>query len=78
MPKVRKKTKRRIIDSNISEAFKVIDAYLPYRYASLVVQKIPNVTEDNIRKVRARKGGNPLIIAALKEVAIENKKLINK
>lgn len=71
-----KKKQVKKIDSNIKNAFELIDNYLPRHYTGKVLEIIPTATRSNIRTIRMRKDGDPLIIAALKKVAMENKSIL--
>ncbi|MHA7822500.1 hypothetical protein ACVVIH_07035 [Chryseobacterium arthrosphaerae] len=71
-----KKKQVKKIDSNIKSAFELIDNYLPKHYTGKVQEIVPTATRSNIRMIRKRKEGDSLIIAALKQVASENKSLL--
>ncbi|PWN67632.1 hypothetical protein [Chryseobacterium oncorhynchi] len=72
-----KKKQVKKIDSNIKSAFELIDNYLPHHYTGKVLEIVPTATRSNIRTVRMRKEGDPLIIAALKQVAMKNKSILD-
>lgn len=71
-----KKKQVKKIDSNIQSAFELIDNYLPRHYTGKVLEIVPAATRSNIRTVRMRKEGDPIIIAALKQVAMDNKTIL--
>ena len=66
----------RNIDLDIQEKFKIINDYLPRHYTKLVQAKVADASLDNIRRVKHDKQGDPIIIKALYEVALETKELL--
>ncbi len=75
--KVMKKKRQKKIDSNIEEAFKIIDNYLPANYTNEVMEIVPFATAENIRTIKRRKSGDLRIIAALKKVAEKYEMILN-
>lgn len=76
MPKLKKKNTQKVIESNIEKMFtEIIDEFLPRNYTKEVLLKLPEVSQDQVRMVKMRRGGNIKIINALKQVAEENKLL---
>ncbi|WP_315055167.1 hypothetical protein [Chryseobacterium indoltheticum] len=73
-----KSNKVKKIDSNIAEAFEIIDEYLPKRYVSKVLKIVPDTTDVIIRQVKSRKSGDLRVIAALQQVAEESKSILEK
>ena len=65
------------IESNISKAFILIDAFLPKRYTDRVQLLIPDVSKTYIRNVKSTRQGPAKIINALKKVAEEEKAIFN-
>ena len=76
MANLDKKAKHSDIDSNIKEAFEVIDGFLPKRYTKRVQEIVPGATKNWIRVVKTQRRGPLKIIMALKKVALEEKELI--
>ena len=76
MANLTKKETLKDIDSNITEAFAVIDNYLPARYTNRVIQLVPGVTPNFVRHVRCKRKGPTKIVAALKKIALEEKEII--
>lgn len=76
MPKLKKKMKQKVIESNIEKMFlESIDDFLPRNYTKEVLLLLPEVTKDQVRMVKMRRAGNIKIIHALKQVAETNKEL---
>lgn len=61
--------------SHISDAFVIIDEYLPFPYVDKV-KKYVDSSSGSIRNVRYRREGNIKIIKALLEVSLNHKKEI--
>lgn len=64
------------IDINTKEAFVIIDEFLPKHYTKRVIELLPTHSSDYIRHVRCVKKGVPEVVAALKKVALENKRIL--
>ena len=65
------------MQTHIESAFEIIDNYLPDRYVSSVMNKLPknhSINASTIRNVRLKKSNRVDIINAMVEVALENKK----
>lgn len=77
MAKLEKNDALPSIDSNISEAFIVIDGYLPKRYTDRVRKIAPEYTKGYIRVVKHERRGPAKLIAALRTVAEEEKQLLS-
>lgn len=65
------------IESNINDAFIIIDGFLPKRYTDRVQEILPGISKTYIRNVRSTKQGPAKIIAALKKVADEERAIFN-
>ncbi|HRZ96015.1 MAG TPA: hypothetical protein P5084_00550 [Paludibacter sp.] len=77
MAKLNKNQASANIESNINEAFILIDGYLPKRYTERVQELVGNVSKTYIRNVKSTRQGPAKIIAALKKVAEEEKAIFN-
>ena len=76
MAKLNKNQAHANIESNINKAFILIDAFLPKRYTDRVQRIVPDVSKTYIRNVKSTRQGPANIIAALKKVADEEKKIL--
>lgn len=65
------------IDSNIKEAFVIIDGYLPKFYTEAVREIVPEYTSAYIRVVKHDRKGPAKLIAALKAVAEKEKEFLS-
>ena len=70
-------TQNNITSNNLKVFNEVIIPFLPKHYVKKVQEIVPEATEDQVRVVKHRKAGNPIIINALIRVAKENKQLLN-
>jgi hypothetical protein len=73
------KTTSKDMELHIEKAYKIIDEYLPFNYANLVLSKFPKdagITSGMIRNVKKRATKRIDILNAMVEVALENKKLL--
>lgn len=70
-------TQNNITSNNLKVFDEVIIPYLPKHYVKKVQKIVPEATEEQVRVVKHRKAGSPIIINALIRVAKENKQLLN-
>lgn len=77
MANLTKKQNRSNIESNIKEAFAVIDDYLPKRYTERAKEFIPECSATYIRHVRSTRKGPLKVVMALKKIALEEKQILS-
>jgi len=66
------------INSNILRIFdEEIIPFLPKHYVKKVQEILPGTKDGSVRTVKSRKSGDIKIINALRQVARENKSLLN-
>lgn len=81
MTKILKNTTSKSVHSHIEKAYKTIDEWLPRNYVLEVHQKLPkgkNISRGTMHNVRQKKSLRLDILNAMVEVALENKKQIEK
>jgi hypothetical protein len=81
MPKIRKNTTSKGVQTHIEKAYKTLDDWLPRNYVLEVHQKLPkgkNISRGTMHNVRQKKSLRLDILNAMVEVALENKQQIEK
>lgn len=81
MTNIRKNTTSKNVHSHIEKAYVIINEWLPREYVADVLAKLPiqkKVSRYTLHNVRQRKVLKIEVINAMVEVALENKKQIEK
>jgi hypothetical protein len=74
-------TKGKDMQLHIAKAYKIIDEFLPFIYVEDVLKKLPkgnSITKGIIRNVKKKTSVRLDVLNAMVEVALDNRRQINK